>query len=405
MFLLSRLVRENGYKVVVTGEGADEVLAGYDIFREARVRQFWARDRSPRRGAGPPSCSTLDGALPGPAAGHSPRSFFGRDLDPDDPALSHRPRWDSTSALQGPAVPRRCAGRGSARPGADVVAAMPPESADWDPLAAGQWLEMTTLLAGYILASQGDRMLMANSVEGRFPFLDREVVEFAGDAARPAQAVRAGGEVPAQAGVRRPRPGRDPAPAEAAVPGPGRRELLRGTSGPSGSTRSRRNGALDRGRVCSTRARWPACWRSARRDRRKSMSNTDNMRRSRDRLDAAHARRFVSRAVRQPGPDASRPVGGGRPGRRRLEDDMTIDTRPFGPDEPARSTPRTSVAKITASLTRLPRRTKRRGVVVALSGGIDSSVVAAALRAPRSARTASSACTCPSGSRRTRRSG
>jgi asparagine synthase (glutamine-hydrolysing) len=62
---------------------------------------------------------------------------------------------------------------------ADVVAAMPPESADWDPLSRGQWLEMTTLLAGYILASQGDRMLMANSVEGRFPYLDRDVVDLA----------------------------------------------------------------------------------------------------------------------------------------------------------------------------------------------------------------------------------
>ena len=56
---------------------------------------------------------------------------------------------------------------------------MPPGSEDWDPLSRGQWLEMTTLLAGYILASQGDRMLMANSVEGRFPFLDRDVVDFA----------------------------------------------------------------------------------------------------------------------------------------------------------------------------------------------------------------------------------
>ena len=56
---------------------------------------------------------------------------------------------------------------------------MPPGSKDWDPLSRAQWLEMTTLLAGYILASQGDRMLMANSVEGRFPFLDRDVVDFA----------------------------------------------------------------------------------------------------------------------------------------------------------------------------------------------------------------------------------
>jgi asparagine synthase (glutamine-hydrolysing) len=61
----------------------------------------------------------------------------------------------------------------------DVVAQMPPDSKDWDPLSRAQWLEMTTLLAGYILASQGNRMLMANSVEGRFPFLDRDVVDFA----------------------------------------------------------------------------------------------------------------------------------------------------------------------------------------------------------------------------------
>ena len=42
LYLLSRLVRENGYKVVLTGEGADEVLGGYDIFKEAKIRRFWA---------------------------------------------------------------------------------------------------------------------------------------------------------------------------------------------------------------------------------------------------------------------------------------------------------------------------------------------------------------------------
>ena len=43
LYLLSRLVRESGIKVVLTGEGADEMFAGYDIFREARVRRFWGR--------------------------------------------------------------------------------------------------------------------------------------------------------------------------------------------------------------------------------------------------------------------------------------------------------------------------------------------------------------------------
>ncbi len=42
MYLLSGLVRDNYFKVVLSGEGADEVMAGYDIFREAKIRRFWA---------------------------------------------------------------------------------------------------------------------------------------------------------------------------------------------------------------------------------------------------------------------------------------------------------------------------------------------------------------------------
>ncbi len=178
LYLLSKLVRGSGYKVVVTGEGADEVLAGYDIFREARVRLFWSRD---------PSSATRERAaeLLYPWMVRSPqrapafaRGFFGRNLDPDDPAISHRPRWDSTSVLKSMLVGER----DDTVPGDPVealLAGLPDSASRWDPLARAQWLEMRTLLAGYILASQGDRMLMAHSVEGRFPFLDRDVVDFA----------------------------------------------------------------------------------------------------------------------------------------------------------------------------------------------------------------------------------
>lgn len=180
MFLLSRLVSERGYRVVVTGEGADEMLAGYDIFREARLRQFWLRN---------PESAVRDGAVThlypwlarNPAAAPAfARTFFGRDLSAGDMALSHRTRWGATRALQGlftqdlrehiATLPD---------PGAGVVDSMPAEAAEWDPLSRAQWLEATTLLPGYILSSQGDRMLMANSVEGRFPFLDPGVIEAA----------------------------------------------------------------------------------------------------------------------------------------------------------------------------------------------------------------------------------
>ena len=44
LFLLSKKVREEGYKVVLTGEGADEIFGGYNIFRETKVRKFWSVD-------------------------------------------------------------------------------------------------------------------------------------------------------------------------------------------------------------------------------------------------------------------------------------------------------------------------------------------------------------------------
>ena len=179
LFLLSKLVRESGYKVVVTGEGADEVLAGYDIFREARVRRFIARNPDSQKRAEIiqrlyPWMVRTPGQIPAFA-----QAFFSKSLDLNDPGLSHRPRWDTTSALKLLLHPDMRAEMEKYNVVQEILAKLPEQHNNWDPLCRDQWLEMRTLLSGYILSAQGDRMLMANSVEGRFPFLDCDFVEFA----------------------------------------------------------------------------------------------------------------------------------------------------------------------------------------------------------------------------------
>ena len=180
LYLLSRLVREAGIKVVLTGEGADEMFAGYDLFREGAVRRFWAR--AP---ASPHRPRLLERLYPYLARSpvtnrHAAAQFFGRHLERwREPGFAHMPRWQTTAALKrllSPAVREEVASHDAI---AELLATLPAQFAAWSYLAQDQYLEARTLLSGYLLASQGDRMLMAHSVEGRFPFLDREVVELA----------------------------------------------------------------------------------------------------------------------------------------------------------------------------------------------------------------------------------
>ncbi|WP_437311649.1 asparagine synthase (glutamine-hydrolyzing) [Sorangium sp. So ce388] len=180
LFILARLVRQSGYRVVLTGEGADEFFAGYDIFREDRVRRFWARH--PESKLRPQLLLRLYPYLQrSPVAQvEMAKAFFGRNLaNTDDPFYSHRPRWDATSRIKLMLDPAMREGVGETAAADRLREQLPGDFMRWTPLARAQYLEITTLLSGYLLSSQGERMMMANSVEGRFPFLDPNVMDVA----------------------------------------------------------------------------------------------------------------------------------------------------------------------------------------------------------------------------------
>jgi asparagine synthase (glutamine-hydrolysing) len=178
---LSGAVQDAGLKVVLTGEGADELFGGYDIFREDKVRRFWARDPSSQ--LRPLLLKRLNRWLatdPG-RAGAFLAGFYGRGLaEVQDPLYSHRLRFANTARslrlLNGDLLERAAA---VAEPTARLLETLPRSFYDFSPLGRAQYLEIATFFEGYLLHSQGDRMLMGHSIEGRFPFVDVRLAEFA----------------------------------------------------------------------------------------------------------------------------------------------------------------------------------------------------------------------------------
>ena len=180
LYLLSGEVRRNGLKAVLTGEGADEVFGGYNIFRETLVRSFWSRRPD----------SKIRPALVGrlyPYIFQDPRlkaslySFFARGIDhPEDPLFSHRIRWQNTSKTKIFFSGDLKAALRSYSCLDEVTGYLPGNFPKWHPLSRAQYLEMAIFMTNYLLSSQGDRVAMAHSVEIRMPFLDYRVVEFMG---------------------------------------------------------------------------------------------------------------------------------------------------------------------------------------------------------------------------------
>lgn len=181
LYLLSKLVRESGYKVVLTGEGADEILAGYDIFKEVKVRQFLKK--CPGSKLRPRILKRLY-----PYLSASPvrsltyaETFFSADCSRYPAAYSsHFPRWNTTSMIKTFFSDHLKNILGDYNNAGELSHFLSHDTPRYEGMSQAQYIEMKTLLPGYLLSSQGDRVAMAHSIECRLPFLDHRVIEFCG---------------------------------------------------------------------------------------------------------------------------------------------------------------------------------------------------------------------------------
>ncbi len=176
MYLLAREVRRQGLKVVLTGEGADEAFLGYDIFKETLLRAGFDDFATPDD-----RIARVRGMYPylrhfkEENAGALVRAFAQHKTARDPALFSHEMRFANAqfATRLGPS------GEGAEARLAAWMGRTDPEFAQRGALERAQLLEYHTLLHGYLLSSQGDRMSSAWGVEGRCPFLDASVVEVA----------------------------------------------------------------------------------------------------------------------------------------------------------------------------------------------------------------------------------
>lgn len=176
MYLLSRSVSAAGIKTILSGEGADEVFLGYGLFRETLLRRQWNQlDIEEKKNRI---------ALLNPYLGHYAEEHHGHLLGLYQQYTEERlpGLFSHEMRLQNGRFAARLLGGAGLDPFGPLtrlIEAEPGYAALGD-VEKAQWLEFRTLLAGYLLSTQGERMGLAHGVENRCPFLDPAVVGLAG---------------------------------------------------------------------------------------------------------------------------------------------------------------------------------------------------------------------------------
>jgi asparagine synthase (glutamine-hydrolysing) len=179
-YLLSRAVRDAGYKVVITGEGSDEILGGYAHFRRDMLL-YNQQGQSPDEIAA--LLDSLDKLNPVSRGLLLPHGTC-KPLENVKRVLGFVPSWMETFSARAATIQNLLApefvGQFGHRESYHALLSeldLRQQLEDRDPVNVSLYLWSKTLLPNYILAMLGDRMEMAHSIEGRVPFLDHHVVE------------------------------------------------------------------------------------------------------------------------------------------------------------------------------------------------------------------------------------
>ncbi len=178
LFLLSKLVKNNSIKVILTGEGADEILYGYDIFKESKIRNFIKRDISSKKRW--ELLKRLYAYLPqfqNPRYFNMIKEFYKNSIDSESNLYSFLPRIKNNIGIY--SFFNKDFIESNENDFSDIFSCLNNSHEQLDELQKIEDYEIKTLLTNYLLSSQGDRMTMANSIEGRYPFLDLEFVKYA----------------------------------------------------------------------------------------------------------------------------------------------------------------------------------------------------------------------------------